>query len=319
MDVGGSKEGSNRERCLSFNQSRPPRRKRRPSVDDVVSVSRLASTAESLEDVRPTASYRSGSVPPTPLPHSPPTSNPLSSASSSPAALPRIRRHFRQKSTASLSPSSAPAIIRGSSAMDLSEIAPFGTLQQSDSFQQSVKGFANNLRRRNSFKSNFSSNKWPWMWHKNSNTSSSGTAAKDPVPIPDPAPLKYSGSFLSGRKRKSRHISCPDISSASSESSRSTSPSSSSLKMSLTSLFHRSSPSSSASRSVTTSAPVTIQRRVKPPSNVDAAEEGVIGGVGVVGVGVGEFMSAIYTDDSCQHYLEEFAGLEFFPETADLA
>jgi hypothetical protein len=194
--------------------------------------------------------------------------------------------------------------------MDLSEIAPFGTLQQSDTFQQSVKGFASNLRRRNSFKSSFSSNKWPWMWHKNSGSGGgggAGPAAKEPVSIPDPAPLKYSGSFLSGRKRKSRHISCPDISSASSESSRSTSPSSSSLKMSLTSLFHRSSPS--ASRNVASSAPVTIQRRVKSPATVDSAEEGV--------VGVGEFMSAIYTDDSCDHYLEEFAGLEFFPETTD--
>lgn len=305
MDSVDPKGASNRERCLSFNQSRPPRRKRRPSLGiDSNDVTRLTSTAESLEDVRPPVAYRSGSVPPTPLPHSPPSHI----LSSSPAPLPRIRRHFRHKSPASVSPSSVPTIIRGSSAIDLSDIAPFGTLQ--DSFQQSVKGFASNIRRRNSFKSSFTSGKWPWMWHK-SNNSSAASASKDQASIPEPAPLKHSGSFLSGRKRKSRHISCPDISSASSESSRSTSPSSSSLKMSLTSLFHRSSPSSSlaAARPIATSAPVTIQRRGKTstPTNVGSAEEGV----------VGDFMSAILTDEACDHYLEEFAGLEFYPEIPD--
>lgn len=312
MDFGESKRDPNRDRCLSFTQSatmRPPRRKRRPSVGvDGTDVSRLSSTAESLEDLRPSTVHfgRSGSVPPTPLTHSPLSTHSLSS----PAPLPRIRRHFRQKSNLSVSPSSAPTITRGSSAIDLSDIAPFGCLQQPDSFQQSVKGFANNLIRRNSFKSGFSSNKWPWMWHK----TGSGLPNKDPATISEPAPLKYSGSLLSGRKRKSRHISCPDISSASSESSRSTSPSSSSLKMSLTSLFHRTSPSGLRQSRPPPSAPVAIQRHpsdvVKTSANADSANE-------AEEALVGEFMSTIFSDENCENYLEEFAGLDFYPDTND--
>lgn len=316
-----------RDRCSSFTMSnmRPPRRKRRPSVgvdgeDGVVEVgSRLSSTAESLDDLRAfpaTQSHpiigggRAGSVPPV-LSSTPSTP----ALSTSPAPFPRIRRHFRQRSMLSVSPASAPTIIRGSSAIDLSDIAPFGCLQQPDSFQQSVKGFASNLRRRNSFKSGFSANKWPWSWHR----SSGGSTSKEPNPSPDPpAPLKYSGSLLSGRKRKSRHISCPDISSASSESSRSTSPSSSSLKVSLTSLFHRTSPSSSMRQTTVTrpppSAPVAIRHpsysSAKVSTNVDSTIE-------VEEALVGEFMSAICSDDTCGNYLAEFAGMDFYPDSND--
>ena len=182
---GESKRDPNRDRCLSFTQSatmRPPRRKRRPSTDTDTNTLCIST---SYDDLRSFPCERSGSVPPTPSISTP-------SSFSSPAPLPRIRRHFRQKSTLSVSPSSAPSIIRGSSAIDLSEIAPFGCLQQPDTFGQSVKGFASNLRRRNSFKSGFSSNKWPWMWHKNS-----GTPTKDSIssnPSPDPVPLKSSGT-----------------------------------------------------------------------------------------------------------------------------
>ncbi len=113
--------------------------------------------------------------------------------------------------------------------------------QQETLANSSTKG--EGIKRRNSFKTGFSTNKWPWTWYKTSAASSavvkdSNTSASSTTSAPLSLP-KYSGSFL--RRHKGRHISCPDISSASSDSSRSTSPSSS-LKVSLTSLFHRSSP-----------------------------------------------------------------------------
>ena len=328
MNCNNDDPNHHRDRCSSFTMSsatvRPPRRKRRPSVgvdgaDDVVEVgSRLSSTAESLDDLRafpstqpyPGGGGRAGSVPPVlSSTHSPPS---MHTSSTSPAPFPRIRRHFRQKSMLSVSPSSAPTIVRGSSAIDLSDIAPFGCLQQPDSFQQSVKGFASNLRRRNSFKSGVSANKWPWSWHR----SSGGSANKEPNPSPDPpAPLKYSGSLLSGRKRKSRHISCPDISSASSESSRSTSPSSSSLKVSLTSLFHRTSPSSSMRHTTATRPPPSAPVAIRHPSNSGKVSTNVDSTIEVEEALVGEFMSAICTDDTCGNYLAEFAGMDFYPDS----
>ena len=143
---------------------------------------------------------------------------------------------------------------------DLSEITPFGGLRSE----------CGSILHRNSWKTNRagsgSSKRWPWInWsHRKESptnppavptTEDSGTIGGGGNTATASSSKHHSTggySLLAGRKRKGRHISCPDISSASSESSRSTSPTS--FKASLTSLFHRpqSSPSTITSTSSTT-------------------------------------------------------------------
>ena len=133
---------------------------------------------------------------------------------------------------------------------DLNEITPFGGLR------------TGNILHRNSWKTNRpggSSNRWPFLhWsHRKQSPSNTCNLPQEPVTreerhtVASKHPSGVGYSLLSGRKSKNRHISCPDISSASSESSRSTSPTS--FKSSLTSLFHRtqSSPSTITTTSST--------------------------------------------------------------------
>ena len=173
-----------------------------------------------------------------------------------PTPIPRIRRLSNRQKLALGHPMSNPCsgantpdIVHGSSAIDLNEIGPFGPslVTQSSSQPHQVKA-----KQRNSFRvvrspatpSGSTSRGWNWIWnrhHPHQHSSHRGhsagnSASKDLTSQPQPqsVTLKHTGSLL-GRKRKSRHISCPDISSASDESSRSTSPVT--FKVSLTSLF----------------------------------------------------------------------------------
>ena len=144
---------------------------------------------------------------------------------------------------------------------DLNEITPFGGLR------------TGNILHRNSWKSNRSggsSNRWSFLhWsHRKGSPTTSPTTPQDPAQTDGGQTItpKQSGiagySLLSSKKNKNRHISCPDISSASSESSRSASPTS--FKSSLTSLFQR--PQSSQSAITPTSAP---DNNIKiPPSTM---------------------------------------------------
>ena len=52
------------------------------------------------------------------------------------------------------------------------------------------------------------------------------------------------------------------------------------------------------------SEPVAIRHANKISTNVEA-EEGL----------VAEFMSAIFTDENCENYLAEFAGMDFYPDS----
>ena len=137
---------------------------------------------------------------------------------------------------------------------DLNDITPFGGIR------------SGNILHRNSWKTNRSggsSNRWPflhWSNRKQSPTSNPNppqetTTREARHTVTSKHPSGVGHSLLSGRKSKNRHISCPDISSASSESSRSASPTS--FKSSLTSLFHRthSSPSTITTTSSATNTP----------------------------------------------------------------
>ena len=199
-------------------QIRPPRRKRRSSHD----FSAASSGENNSNSMRP-RELRSGSVPPNGLLAQ---SLPLDA----PQPLPRLRRSAGRPrlSCQPVKPASQPCsghntpiseIEQGSSALDLSDLTPFG-LRRSDSHATSH----HHQPHRHSVKHSSSRHKWNWIWSKSGKDSNSDSSN----------PSKYSGSFLS-RKRKSRHISCPDITAVSCDSSRSTSPVS--FKVSLTSLF----------------------------------------------------------------------------------
>ena len=217
-------------------QIRPPRRKRRSQDSD---------------------GRRAGSVPPQPSTsfsgrsrdhETTPTTivvNPGSGSSTSnhllPVHFPRVRRASRQKQSygsAGSAPSSGtntPDTIHGSSAVDLYDLTPFGSLESSGNGSGVGVGKSNTLRaaRHKNRTSAPGSTKWNWIWNRTSSSGGSGKNSPDNLK-PD---IKHGSSFL-GRKRKSRHISCPDISSASdsaSDMSRSTSPVG--FKVSLSSLF----------------------------------------------------------------------------------
>ena len=198
-----------RERANTLEKSeqiRPPIRRKRRSSHDLTS------------NMRP-REIRSGSVPPNGLLTS------IQGTSDPPQPLPRLRRSAgRPKlSRPTTAPASQPCSghntplseIEGSSALDLSDLTPFGRSQATSSSQRHPKT---------------SKHKWNWIWSKSGKENSHDSQHQNN----HHAGMKYSGSFLS-RKRKSRHISCPDITAASCDSSRSTSPVS--FKVSLTSLF----------------------------------------------------------------------------------
>ena len=201
-----------------------------------------ANTLERTEQIRPPrrkrrgqdSGRRAGSVPPdssrttTNENESGIPSTIKSGSGSGPLPTPRVRRlSSRQKKTFGYSsqPSSGnntPDICHEPSAIDLYDLTPFGTLDSPKS------NGPLRLRHKNR-PSGSGSNRWNWIWHR---TSGSGGSGKDSPDLK--TDIKHGSSFLS-RKRKNRHISCPDISSASDESSRSTSPVS--FKVSLSSLF----------------------------------------------------------------------------------
>ena len=159
----------------------------------------------------------------------------------------------QQQTAAKPSENNADALHQASHQTDFNDITPFGGLRSG----------CGSILHRNSWKSNRSgsgsSNRWPWKnWshRKESPTmplpaneqqhSNSTEKRVSSTSIDGKHSTSDGNSILRGRKHKNRHISCPDISSASSESSRSTSPTS--FKASLTSIFHRpqSTPSASA-------------------------------------------------------------------------
>ena len=163
-----------------------------------------------------------------------------------PLHFPRVRRASRQNKQSSgyqtgSAPSSGtntPDTIHGSSAVDLYDLTPFGSLESSGTGSGviGVSSKSNTLRaaRHKNRTSAPGSTKWNWIWNR---TSSSGGSGKNSPDLKPDIKHGSGGSFL-GRKRKSRHISCPDISSASdsaSDMSRSTSPVG--FKVSLSSLF----------------------------------------------------------------------------------
>ncbi len=184
---------------------------------------------------------------------------------SKPAPVPRIRRLSNRQKLAlgfghthsnPASGANTPDIVGregGSSALDLSDLAPFGPANAQQTAVGRKKG------QRNSFRSvrspatpssaaaagSTGSRGWNWIWNRhhpghNNNNNGGGHTPQTADVTPSQSHggghlLRHTGSLL-GRKRKSRHISCPDISSASDDaSSRSTSPVT--FKVSLTSLF----------------------------------------------------------------------------------
>ena len=166
-------------------------------------------------------------------------------------------------------PSSSSSIKKLSAPSDFNDITPFGGLTKTGS----------NILHRNSWKNNrpgVSSNRWPFLhWsHRKQSPSNTPNLKQEPdsreerhtIESKHPSGVGY--SLLSGRKSKNRHISCPDISSASSESSRSTSPTS--FKSSLTSLFHRthSSPSTILATATSSTATSSLERNPKSSGSV---------------------------------------------------
>lgn len=260
----------------SDSKIRPPRRKRRPSYD----VPPVTVTDQQHQDFRQHG-LRSGSVPPMATPMTtqsspallspPPAAAVQFNSGHSPLPMPRIRRLSSRQQKIGLgggvgqqscmsqpgSGANTPDIHRGSSALDLSDLTPFGSLHHSpqpSSMSSSSASHQQQKSKRVSLKtsrsSGTSSNRWNWIWSRKDCPDSASTASGTTT-----MPLKYTGSLLGGRKRKSRHISCPDISSASDESSRSTSPVT--FKVSLTSLFGVGHHHNNHSRPSTTASPTT--------------------------------------------------------------
>ena len=199
---------------------RPPPRKRRPSTGEYEpSVSGLANMR-----------LRSGSVPPA----LEPSKMEIGGEAEQPSRPRRMRRLTTRlaldcPATANSSqPSSGhntPCSSKGStSALDLCQLTPFGTLENS-------KANGSKGQRRNSVNHKKGhGHKWNWIWNR-------GSSGKD-SPDHHQSEVIKKHSFLTKRhNRKDRHISCPDITivSNSNDSSRSTSPVS--FKVSLTSLF----------------------------------------------------------------------------------
>lgn len=169
-------------------------------------------------DMRP---MRAGSVPPGPV---------VNQADTLVMTVPRIRRLTNRPKLTLQSPASlpcsghnTPTSHSGASALDLSDL-PFGSTSATSSESPKNEPLVN-LRKNSSSQRRIA--KWSWIWNKSA-------AAKDHHPQAlHHQPAKTHNSFLSRKSRKSRHISCPDITSVSTESSRSTSP----VTFTLTSLF----------------------------------------------------------------------------------
>ncbi len=210
-----------RERANTLEKSeriRPPiRRKRRPSSSE------FSDNARRL--------LRSGSVPPSSTSTSSDSEKvpECSPGRTGPYPVPRITR-IGKKAQPIQKCISGPNTPTGStlvtaSTLDLSDIAPFGTPLGASPPKLESGGPNKPTIHRNSVKCK--SNKWTWIWSRN----------KDSPPEAGSSPGSTMKNFHFGRRpsksRKSRHISCPDITSASNDSSRSTSP----VSFTLTSLF----------------------------------------------------------------------------------
>ena len=259
IGTGSGGGGSMRDRANTLEKSeqiRPPvRRKRRSSHDSTGSTSSLDMKGREL---------RSGSVPPDAALHQPPLA---SLPESNPTPLPRIRRVTARPmlmlhnatSTSPVSqewtPSSGHNTPSNRGSLDLSDLTPFG---RCDSPKSGESGTATVGRSATSASSSGATphrnsirrNKWNWIWGSNKPSSGGGgggggSSSKDSKDSSDEKPSSEKpstgsststkqGSFLS-RKRKSRHISLPDITISSNDSSRSGSPVV--FKVSLTSLF----------------------------------------------------------------------------------
>ena len=259
IGTGSGGGGSMRDRANTLEKSeqiRPPvRRKRRSSHDSTGSTSSLDMRGREL---------RSGSVPPDAALHQPPLA---SLPESNPTPLPRIRRVTARPmlmlhsatSTSPVSqewtPSSGHNTPSNRGSLDLSDLTPFG---RCDSPKSGESGTATVGRSATSASSSGATphrnsirrNKWNWIWGSNKPSSGGGgggggSSSKESKDSSDEKPSSEKpstgsststkqGSFLS-RKRKSRHISLPDITISSNDSSRSGSPVV--FKVSLTSLF----------------------------------------------------------------------------------
>lgn len=230
-------------------QIRPPRRKRRSHYDLETSTCTAVSSQHRVprsESMPPPSTTTSMMVNNHKCLLSPPAASTIfeptttTSMTSPPHPEPRIRRLTTRQKMAFGYPVSQPSsgnntpnITRGSSALDLSDLTPFGTFGNTGLLPKSG---SLNRPLRHSVKSSRSpgTHKWNWIWNRASGSGSGNNGGKESPDSFMSSTLRHTGSFL-GRKRKSRHISCPDIHCASNESSRSSSPVS--FKVSLTSLF----------------------------------------------------------------------------------
>ena len=228
-------------------QIRPPvRRKRRTSLDFTAVGSR---------------ELRSGSVPPEAALHLPP---PPSLPDPNPQPLPRMRRVTARPmlmlDNRNMPTSQPPDLPSNRASLDLSDLTPFGRCD-SPKGESSVSVVVSGGRSATSASPSSSaitpnrnnsirSNKWNWIWGsgrpmRGSSRESKDNSSDEKAPSSEKGEKAASsgsssstsakhGSFLS-RKRKSRHISLPDVTISSNDSSRSGSPVV--FKVSLTSLF----------------------------------------------------------------------------------
>ena len=236
-------------------QIRPPRRKRRGQDSAGTGTGNNRRAGSVPPELQPSSSFSGRSVDHETTPTTGIVVNPgtgltgLTGCTSTinhllPVHFPRVRRASRQQQkqsygsgSAGSAPSSGtntPDTIHGSSAVDLYDLTPFGSTGSG----VDVGNKSNTLRaaRHKNRTSAPGSTKWNWIWNRTS--SSGGSGKNSPDLKPDIKQHGSSGGSFLGRKRKSRHISCPDISSASdsaSDMSRSSSPVG--FKVSLSSLF----------------------------------------------------------------------------------
>ena len=283
-------------------QIRPPvRRKRRTSLDFTAVGGR---------------ELRSGSVPPdalngasvSPL-HLPP---PPSLPDPNPQPLPRMRRVTARPmlmlDNRNMPPSIQPPDLPSNRAsLDLSDLTPFGRCD-SPKGESSVSVVVSGGRSATSASPSSSaitpnrnnsirSNKWNWIWGsgrpmRGSSRESKDNSSDEKAPSSEKAANSSGsssstsakhGSFLS-RKRKSRHISLPDVTISSNDSSRSGSPVV--FKVSLTSLFGgssggrkspvRKSPSSNLRRRSRSKDKIVAKVSPKPQKRQNISEERVL-------------------------------------------
>lgn len=204
------------KRCSSLDQTFPlppaRTRRRRPSSDASDEHQVQKHKREVLQK------QRSGSVPP---PGD--KSDEETSSQSSQSGIKANRPLFRQRTLftpppfrTSNSDSTTPKISRGSSDVDLSfSNTPFGSSGQAKHHKGNWKSRAN---------------RWLWGGSKKEKESEDGGSR-------DSSTSSNKSVTLRHKKRRSPHTSCPDISSASSDSSRSNSPTG--LRASFNSLFHK--------------------------------------------------------------------------------